>query len=514
MLRHLLRERFSAPTVALLLLLAAVPMAAEAQQAGAAVDSGLREKVDVPFVLLDVTVVDRRGRTIHDLDREAFELIFDRRPVPIETLDVDCPAGATADAAPGEPRPPWRLADSAAGIRPRIVLAFDYFHMRPAVDALDQAERLVRERFLGDAEHMVVAVAEGLRIESPWTRDRELLLETFQRMRDDEELYFGAYDHLTERRVFRRFQMLVDLLEPLPGRKIIVLFTGPMDRGGFDYDPQYGELASSSGRARTAFYPVDVAGMVFGRPAWPASLARLASSTGGRLTSNTNDLTLGYARARRDLGCTYTLGFRPPPERAAEGADLQVEVRRDGARALHASRFRRREADETETGAGRGGSHGSRAVSRGGVAGPRAPRIRTVRRDDPNRASRGGRALVVAAFGPLRSRDGVARATTWDRRGSGRRIGVGPAGRIAPRTLSSCRRGPSIRDGIALGTRDRARTTAPFRRLRTYEAGRRNSQPGQGVDRIFGAHRRVWVTLPRTATRRRLVLAWRWREQA
>ncbi len=35
----------------------------------------------------------------------------------------------------------------------------------------------------------------------------------------------------------------------------------------------------------------------------------MANDTGGRLTKGTNDLSLGYARAQRDLGCRYTVGF-------------------------------------------------------------------------------------------------------------------------------------------------------------------------------------------------------------
>ena len=38
-------------------------------------------------------------------------------------------------------------------------------------------------------------------------------------------------------------------------------------------------------------------------------LVRLANDTGGRLTRATNDFSLGFARAQRDLGCRYTIGF-------------------------------------------------------------------------------------------------------------------------------------------------------------------------------------------------------------
>jgi hypothetical protein len=40
----------------------------------------------------------------------------------------------------------------------------------------------------------------------------------------------------------------------------------------------------------------------------PPGLHRLAVDTGGRITKNTNDLSLGIARAERDLACRYTIG--------------------------------------------------------------------------------------------------------------------------------------------------------------------------------------------------------------
>ena len=67
-------------------------------------------------------------------------------------------------------------------------------------------------------------------------------------------------------------------------------------------------------------------------------MARLATDSGGRYTANTNDLTLGYARAQRDLGCVYTLGFY---EATIEDTPRSVtlNVKRPGLRALHPSAY-------------------------------------------------------------------------------------------------------------------------------------------------------------------------------
>jgi hypothetical protein len=75
-------------------------------------------------------------------------------------------------------------------------------------------------------------------------------------------------------------------------------------------------------------------------------LARLASETGGRLTRQTNDLTLGVARAQRDLTCRYTLGFYLPAEVRERPQRIVVHVLREGLRALHPQLYRFRDRSE------------------------------------------------------------------------------------------------------------------------------------------------------------------------
>lgn len=78
------------------------------------------------------------------------------------------------------------------------------------------------------------------------------------------------------------------------------------------------------------------------------SLARLAVDTGGRFTERTNDVTLGYARARHDLGCVYSLGFRDPDSRSGRVRNVRVRVLRPGLRAVHPSLYVFRSEDERE----------------------------------------------------------------------------------------------------------------------------------------------------------------------
>jgi hypothetical protein len=56
--------------------------------------------------------------------------------------------------------------------------------------------------------------------------------------------------------------------------------------------------------------------------------------TGGRNTIRTNDVSLAYARARRDLGCRYTLGFYERDPRFDVRRSVHVEARKPGLRVL------------------------------------------------------------------------------------------------------------------------------------------------------------------------------------
>ena len=132
---------------------------------------------------------------------------------------------------------------------------------------------------------------------------------------------------------------LLRMLEGTPGPKGVVLFS-TYSRSVRPTDLQMRALASAAGAARASFYPVDAAGLVASaRSTRLRVLSRLAVDTGGRETVNTNDLTLGAARAARDLGCRYTLGTYVRAGRKVSGSVL-VDVHRRGVRALHPAGYR------------------------------------------------------------------------------------------------------------------------------------------------------------------------------
>ncbi len=121
-----------------------------------------------------------------------------------------------------------------------------------------------------------------------------------------------------------------------------MLFSGPFLADGFFRDPEFKRLSGLSVATRTAVYPVDTGGLrtsldpreqPFGGV---PMLRRLANETGGRMTFGTNEIGLAYAKAHRDLGCTYTMGFYDRKPRPDHKRRLTIRVKdRRGARVVY-----------------------------------------------------------------------------------------------------------------------------------------------------------------------------------
>ena len=61
--------------------------------------------------------------------------------------------------------------------------------------------------------------------------------------------------------------------------------------------------------------------------------------TGGRYTENVNDLTLGMARAQRDLTCVYSIGLYVKESAEDRTRDVRVYTSRPGLDVLHPSKY-------------------------------------------------------------------------------------------------------------------------------------------------------------------------------
>jgi len=302
------------------------------QQPDRPIELGIEERVDVDFVLVDFIVLDADDRIVSDLEIGDFKLKVGGRKTEIANLDRSCRPGAAGGESGQDPASPAPSALGAAAEPPRLVLVFDYDHIEDAAEVFNRVQQMLTERTTGAEQHMLVSFSELVRIEAPFTTDLDQLRWALRRMRNDRDLYARHSARMSELRFFERMHALLDLLERWPGRKNVVLFSGAFARDVFVYDKQIRELSALATATRTAVYPVDTAGLrTLLDPSMPLlggpeELRRLAVETGGRMTSETNDIGVAYSQAQQDLGCVYTLGFYDSKLRLDDDRSLSIKI--------------------------------------------------------------------------------------------------------------------------------------------------------------------------------------------
>jgi VWFA-related protein len=237
------------------------------------VDVNIREDVDVRLVILDIVALDDQGRTIPDLTKDDFEIIAGGKIVPVDTLDVDCPAERAKDPR-GVKHARLREPAVAPEKGRRIALAFDYLHLQRGrrFEVLEQAIDMVRH---GSGEHdevMVAALNGGLRIEQRFSADRGEVIASLRRMQYDISLWQPDFYHVNEFGFLDGVTALLDFLGSVPGPKAIVFFSEMAD---VPLDSQFKKIAAVATSSRCSFYPVDVAGLRMAEsPELPLDVAR------------------------------------------------------------------------------------------------------------------------------------------------------------------------------------------------------------------------------------------------
>jgi VWFA-related protein len=222
-------------------------------------ETGAIEEEQVRLVILDVVVVDRHGNTVSDLTADDFEIRAGGKMRAVDTVDVQCDAGALAEPATVN-RPSQREVPDYSGSSRKIVLALDYLHIPPILrtEVIGRARDTVRHTVASGDEIMVVALNGGLRIEQHFTDDRDDVLATLDRMEFDITLWQPDYFHLRENLFVDPLVALLDLLGQEPGNKAMVLYSTMRD---VPLDFQFNEIAAIAATSRCAIYPVDAAGL-------------------------------------------------------------------------------------------------------------------------------------------------------------------------------------------------------------------------------------------------------------
>lgn len=230
-----------------------------AQEERPPIETDKVEEELVRLVVLDTIVVDRSGRTVGDLTIDDFEIVAGGKPVPVGSLDVDCPGGGAAQ--PEAVSHARKRQAPAAGDKPRrLVLAVDYLHLSFSnrAEVLLRARELVKHNAGSGDEVMVVALNGGLRIEQPFTTNPTEVLDSIERMEHDITLWQPDYFHLSENQFIDPLVGLLDLLGTFEGTKAVVLFSTMRD---VPLDKQFERVAAIAALSRCSIYPVDAGGL-------------------------------------------------------------------------------------------------------------------------------------------------------------------------------------------------------------------------------------------------------------
>ncbi|GIU79474.1 MAG: hypothetical protein KatS3mg005_2712 [Bryobacteraceae bacterium] len=379
-------------------------------------------RVETALVQVDAVVTDRQGRKVKDLAAADFEVFLDGVPLPVTEaayIEQHRPSRTSREAAP--PRAPQpalaNLQPVLRGLPQRVIvlLADDLNLSFKSAHAVRHALRQFVERQMQDGDAVAICRSSGGFF--LFTDDRRWLesvadrltwnLRAFQPREAQpgtsasagfplERLAAWAGPQGASRAHFALFATVtsvIDLLEPLPGRKAVVIFSDgiePPAAGQSTYEEfqrAFRRVIDRANRAGVILNTVHAEGLLplqagadarlvetpspylvhlqleqllSGIKSGPRqrffakqqTLALLAEATGGRAMENTNDLNWAVDRILEDQDGYYLITCRPPLESRRDHASgafrrIEVRVKRPGLRVRSRAGFLEPELENT-----------------------------------------------------------------------------------------------------------------------------------------------------------------------
>jgi len=328
---------------------------------------------------------DDKGQQVTSFDVEEIATT----PQPAAPLPQLLKPGTPAPAAAAAAATPVRREDLSG--RRLIVLLFDLSSMQP--EELERATRAAVDYVdnqMSDADLVAIATIDtSLKVVADFTGDREQVKATLAEFSPVDATAFDApaaetattdeaaaaggdavaadtaeYDLFNNDARLRGLRTLADMLGSIEQKKSVLYFSGGMTRSGTDNQVELRSATSSAVRANMSIYPVDTRGLQAIVPGGDASrpsargvsafsgrgvnqqfdrlfasqetLQTLASDTGGRAFTDTNDFGEAFTQVQRDTSLYYLLGYNSA-NAAKDGRfrRITVRVKRPGLRVEH-----------------------------------------------------------------------------------------------------------------------------------------------------------------------------------
>ena len=293
-------------------------------------------KVDVPWVLVDVTVTDASGRTVGDLKTDDFEILENGVPQQVRSFTpISAPynvlllfdrSGSTEHKWPFMQR---AAAGFIANLRPQDRIAMDSFDFefdpffrwtyRRDLSVAALAELTRPGRSVGGTA-LYAAIETVIKNEFKNTRGRRAVVVLTDGR--DTSVYneIVARNRLLTAQDDRRFQRT---LKTVRESRIPLYFVA----SNTDVNPEPNITGGDEYRNLLAIFPKSSVGDDYLREI-RARMELLASESGGRILypKSMEDVVPLYEQISREMGSAYSLGYIPADSKS-DGSLRRIEVR-------------------------------------------------------------------------------------------------------------------------------------------------------------------------------------------
>jgi len=271
-------------TLALLALLTTVAVA----QQGAPTFRATTQLVSVP-----TTVLEADGRLVPGLDQDQFTILDNGKPQKITFFQN--------------------------GTQPfTVVVILDFSaRMTNNLDRLKDAAEAFLQRMLPQDKGQVGAFSDRIQFSGDFTNDRDDLIASLK------DLEYG-----NATRLWDAVDESIDLLKPVEGRKVVLVFTD----GDDTYSKvSFGKVMDHAKETETMVYAIGFHSTYFNgqrmvSSAPDRSLHKIAEETGGGYfeLKKSDELAPTFTRVAQELHSLYTIGFEP---QVLDGKEHKLDVK-------------------------------------------------------------------------------------------------------------------------------------------------------------------------------------------
>lgn len=345
-------------------------------------------KIDTSLIQTSVTVLDKKGKPVTDLNQSDFELRVDGKPVPLQFFEKFFSTNTQIDKGKAQ-----KKTEDVVEIRPApvssrtFVFVIDDLHLSIASYKLvrDLVNKFTNEDMLPNDKVALVSTSGSIGFLEQFTSDKTVLKAALNRLSaanerlgadrspppmseyeaylinmGDEDVIRKFIDKMgaspseragirfviiararaitsktnaINRGTFTTIEESIRNTAEFPGRKTIFLISDGFilnhpESNALDY---LSKIINTATRTNSVIYTFDAKGLEYERPFGERmelvdGLSNIAQRTGGKFIENTNDLRLSLPNIMEEISSYYVLAWEPPVEDGKSYKLKKIEV--------------------------------------------------------------------------------------------------------------------------------------------------------------------------------------------